>query len=111
MTSLAPDQQLAQLTDLLATIELYVNWRYVTHQLTTEQKILWADAIDSARPGRAERWWDWPSCTVCGNPVERGDDGLWRDLRRETEQYHQVNWAGRGLTPPHRHTAQPDGKQ
>jgi len=54
--------------DLLASIWLYVDWYFVTRQLTTEQKDLWADAID-ARHARAnaddpdlgalpvERWW------------------------------------------------------
>jgi len=50
--------------DLLAAIWLYVKWRYVTKQLTTEQKNLWADAIEKVsernHPGEgadADRWW------------------------------------------------------
>ena len=54
--------------DLLGSIWLYVNWRYVTKQLTTEQKELFADAVDahSARLNAGEpeidlhpveRWW------------------------------------------------------
>jgi hypothetical protein len=56
--------------DLLASIGLYINWRYVTRQLTTEQKELFADAIDAdglrtaaqegpawGEPTTAERWW------------------------------------------------------
>jgi hypothetical protein len=44
--------------DLLGCIWLYVNWRYVTTQLTTEQKELWADAVDSFDGVRtADRWW------------------------------------------------------
>ena len=53
--------------ELLASIYLYVNWQYVTRQLTTEQKDLWADAVDANRAfwgssdgedyGKAPRWW------------------------------------------------------
>lgn len=54
--------------DLLASIWLYVKWHYVTRQLTTPQKELFADAID-AHHARAnaedpdlnappvDRWW------------------------------------------------------
>lgn len=54
--------------DLLGSIWLYINWRYVTKQLTTAQKELLADAVDrdvmrsqredgeEPRPV-AERWW------------------------------------------------------
>ena len=54
--------------DLLASIWLYVPWRFVTMHLTTPQKEVWADAIDAfharanvgdpeldAHP--VERWW------------------------------------------------------
>lgn len=45
--------------ELLGQIWLYVHWHYVTRQLTTAQKNLWADAVDtSGEPGpKAERWW------------------------------------------------------
>jgi len=54
--------------ELLGSIWLYVDWRYVTKQLTTEQKELWADAVDAdvmasqAADGYepapvADRWW------------------------------------------------------
>lgn len=49
-------------TETLGAIWLYVDWRYVTRQLTTEQKELWADAVDAfgdpehVEP-KAERWW------------------------------------------------------
>lgn len=46
--------------ETLGAIWLYINWRYVTKQLTTEQKELWADAVDAfgePEPGKAERWW------------------------------------------------------
>lgn len=50
--------------DLLGAISLYVDWRFVTKQLTTEQKNLWADAhdawssrMDHDEPSKAERWW------------------------------------------------------
>lgn len=91
--------------DLLRAIRLHINWRHVTRQLTTEQKNLFADAIDAAagKP-TAERWWsEWPSCAVCGNPVEPGPAGRWLDLRGRTRQEDPVNWAGVGLTPAHAH--------
>lgn len=50
--------------ELLLCIQLYMKWRYVTRQLTTEQKNLWADAIEEIserwHPGdgsKADRWW------------------------------------------------------
>lgn len=52
--------------DLLASIWLYIEWRYVTTQLTTEQKELFADSVDRSHerthdgtdePSKAERWW------------------------------------------------------
>lgn len=53
---------------LLTSIYLYVNWRYVTKQLTREQKELWARACDAVwahwefkdgqEYGRADRWWE-----------------------------------------------------
>lgn len=49
------------LLGLLASIWLYVDWRYVTRQLTTQQKELWADAIESTADPEVEltvdRWW------------------------------------------------------
>ena len=51
----------AEYQDLLASIWLYVKWRYVTKQLTTEQKEMWADAVEAASdpeaPTVADRWW------------------------------------------------------
>jgi len=57
--------------ELLAAIWLYIPWRFVTKQLTTAQKELFADAVNAssrrlaAREGpsygpasRAERWWE-----------------------------------------------------
>lgn len=54
--------------DLLGAIWLYIPWHYVTKQLTTEQKELFADAVDGCsgrmnadEPGinlhPADRWW------------------------------------------------------
>lgn len=54
------DQQLALAMDTLGSIWLYVKWRYVTGKLTTEQRELWADAVDAfgePQDGKAERWW------------------------------------------------------
>lgn len=57
-----------QLRELLGSIWLYINWRYVTKQLTTEQKELFAREVDAdiiagqiadgetSRPV-ADRWW------------------------------------------------------
>jgi len=50
------------LEDLLAAIWLYVDWKGVTKQLTTEERELWADTVDqSGDPGergpKTERWW------------------------------------------------------
>jgi hypothetical protein len=60
--------------ELLGSIWLYVDWRYVTKQLTTEQKNLWADAVDTTgdpdfREPKAERWWD-RQCS-CGHGPDR----------------------------------------
>jgi hypothetical protein len=56
-----------QYEDLLGNISLYIPWQWVTRQLTTGQKDLFADAVDawSARlnpgdpdwVGPADRWW------------------------------------------------------
>lgn len=53
--------------DLLGSIWLYINWNYVTRQLTTPEKEMFADAVEawSARlnqdngekPTTVERWW------------------------------------------------------
>jgi hypothetical protein len=56
--------------DLLASIWLYIDWPYVTRQLTTVQKELFADAVDAhgrrvaeregagwGEPTAVERWW------------------------------------------------------
>lgn len=53
--------------DLLGCIWLYINWRYVTKQLTTPQKEMFADAVeawsarlaadDGEQGGKADRWW------------------------------------------------------
>lgn len=55
------EQTAAAYQELLASIWLYVNWSYVTRQLTTEQKELWADAVDADSDPevqvKANRWW------------------------------------------------------
>lgn len=54
--------------DLLGSIWLYIGWRYVTKQLTTEQKNLFADAVeadlrrgdgfeDGELDAAVDRWW------------------------------------------------------
>lgn len=56
----------AKLQHLVGVVSLYVDGRYVERQLTTEEKELWADAIDAWRrhlhgDGSGvepyERWW------------------------------------------------------
>lgn len=62
------EPRLQEYEDLLGSIWLYIKWRYVTQQLTTIQKELFADAVDahSRRLNEdnyedwkpvAERWW------------------------------------------------------
>lgn len=48
--------------DLLASIQLYINWKYVTKQLTSKQKELFAKSIEASvkRAGDdpfVDRWW------------------------------------------------------
>jgi hypothetical protein len=52
--------------DLLASIWLYIKWHYVTRQLTTPQKDLFANSVDRSHErnhdglgpiSEAERWW------------------------------------------------------
>lgn len=61
------DAELEALRALLGSIWLYVSWRYITRQLTTEQKELWADTVEAwsqqLNAGRhpdpvvVDRWW------------------------------------------------------
>ncbi|WP_068922174.1 hypothetical protein [Planobispora rosea] len=56
------EQDRDEIFDLLAAIWLYIDWRYVTRQLNTEQKDLFANAIEasSRRAGldtTVDRWW------------------------------------------------------
>lgn len=62
--------------DLLGAIWLYVDWRYVTRQLTTEQKTLWADAVDvfgdeADHGAKADRWWELLPCGHTRAEAER----------------------------------------
>ncbi|WP_433259254.1 hypothetical protein ACQPYK_49640 (plasmid) [Streptosporangium sp. CA-135522] len=60
-------QQAEPHEDLLASIWLYIDWRDVTRQLTTEQKNLFADAVEAFSlrrddeppdaPLTVDRWW------------------------------------------------------
>lgn len=61
------------LRGILAAVWLYVDWRYVTRQLTTEQKNLWADAVDTGgEPGpKADRWWEQLPCGHTRAEAER----------------------------------------
>lgn len=61
MHALYVRQQRDKARDLLGAIWLYVPWRSITRHLTTEQRELWADAVEVAGdPGStiaADRWW------------------------------------------------------
>lgn len=49
-----------QYDELLAAITLYIPWEYVTKQLTTEQKELFADAVERSigyEVTYITRWW------------------------------------------------------
>ena len=68
--------------DLLGELSQYVDWRWLTGQVGTEQKERWADAVEqwSARHDDldgwkelADRWW---LCPTCGVDSRAGrDDG------------------------------------
>lgn len=72
------EMELERRADLLHSIWLYVDWRKVTRQLTTEQKDMWADAVEAfseilepGDPVEADRWWrdpgfSRPVCAVHG---------------------------------------------
>ncbi len=66
--AIAAHEENERLQDLLGTIWLYVGWRSATRSLTTEERELWADAVDAkTRAGQiedgeephpvADRWW------------------------------------------------------
>ncbi len=69
MTASHSDAQREDFEDLLGCISLYVSWRFVTKQLTTKQKELFADAHDAwqvrlhaddpdvGELTPADRWW------------------------------------------------------
>jgi len=60
-----------QLRELLHDVWLYIDWRYVTKQLTTEQKGMFADAVDEHTDGgyhAADRWW--PAVAEGGEDAE-----------------------------------------
>lgn len=60
-------EQITAYEDLLGSIWLYIGWRYVTKQLTTEQKEMFAAAVESSsrrlndddpsEPLDVDRWW------------------------------------------------------
>lgn len=60
-------EEITAYEDLLGSIWLYIGWRYVTKQLTTEQKELFAAAVeassrrlnddDPSEPCDVDRWW------------------------------------------------------
>lgn len=64
--------EVAPLRELLHVIWLYVDWRYVTRQLTTEQKELWATAIEQTpwdeQVVDVDRWWQQPRTSAAPPP-------------------------------------------
>lgn len=57
-------EQKQEYEDLLDSIFLYISWYWVTKQLTTRQKELFADAVDASSrrlepedPLVTDRWW------------------------------------------------------
>ncbi len=64
ITDRAPDwrENFEAAQHLLGCIWLYVDWRFLTKQMTTAQKEMWADAVDNFgdpadRGPKADRWW------------------------------------------------------
>lgn len=60
----AEDVSTEQYEDLLGDIHLYIDWHYITRQLTTEQKEIFADAVeawgqrlDPSEGHQVDRWW------------------------------------------------------
>jgi hypothetical protein len=63
------EAQVKDLQDILGSVWLYINWRYVTKQLTTPQKEMFADAVEAwhqdlnsddpeyAQAWKIDRWW------------------------------------------------------
>lgn len=60
------ETDVVELQDLLGSVWLYIPWKYVSKQLTTRQKELFADAIETwserldpggLEPGFVPRWW------------------------------------------------------
>lgn len=94
----------ADLQDLLASVWLYINWRYVTGQLTTAQKEWFADAIEASRlrdgehEVRADRWWREtpPPCSPRPRPPVPGELNL-TGLDALVSQY--ADWFTRELGP------------
>jgi hypothetical protein len=73
--------QAQEFQDLLREITPHMNWRFVTAQLTPEQREVWAEVIeagaDEHAPVEADRWWldntpaEHPDCTRTGMCQER----------------------------------------
>lgn len=57
------EERVKKLESILSSIYLYINWRYITRQLTTSQKNMWADILDNepealAEGSKVNRWWN-----------------------------------------------------
>lgn len=87
--------RVAELAEMLHSIWLYIDWRYVTKQLTTRQKNLFADAVDagSEEPPVADRWWGSPSDTATddlangeGGDAPAGESALHRITERDDDR-------------------------
>jgi hypothetical protein len=79
-------EEVEKLQNLLGELSLYVRWRYCTMQLITNQREVWAQAVEAwerdihrddprtlAELHHADRWW---LCPTCGPRADSGpDDG------------------------------------
>jgi hypothetical protein len=78
MHALHVRQQRDKARDVLGAIWLYVPWRSITRHLTTEQRELWADAVeDSGDPGSTiavDRWWRDDASVSGSDTTEDGGD-------------------------------------
>lgn len=77
----AATEREARYQELLADVWLYIDWRWVTKQLTTDQKELFADAVDADlnRSGdpdpKSDRWWrDDAAALSPAKPTEKNDE-------------------------------------
>lgn len=53
------ERQIEEYREMLRDIWLYVDWKYVTKNLTTEQKELWLEALEDGDEGSRSDWAWW----------------------------------------------------